>query len=240
MSKRDSRLNRRLEKKSKQTILINIAGIIVILILLIKVGIPLLVNFSLFIGQQKDNGSIVQNENSSNPAFIAPPILNPVSSATNSAQLTVSGSASSSQKVKVYLNGQLNDEIPTKNDGSFSIVVDLKKGQNTITAKTAIKDNESNFSESIDINFIDSKPTIELTSPSDGQSFSKDQNSANVSGKTSVGAKVTVNGFWAIVDENNNFSYKLPLKNGDNQIKVVVTDDAGNTIEKEIKVTYSQ
>lgn len=240
MTKRDSRLNRRLERKSQQNLLLSLAGIIVIIILLVKVGIPLLINFSLFIGQQKDNSSASQNAKSSSSSFIAPPFLDPVPSATNSAKLAISGNAIANEHVKIYVNGQLSDEIATKKDGSFSITVDIKKGQNTITAKTVVKDKESNFSDDLTTNFIDSKPKLDLTSPTEGQNFGKDQTTAPVSGKTSNGAKVTVNGFWAIVDENDNFSYNLPLQNGDNQIKVVATDDAGNTTEKDIKVTHSQ
>ena len=58
-------------------------------------------------------------------------------------------------------------------------------------------------------------------------------------GKTDSGVRITVNGFWAVIDENNNFSYSLPLQDGDNAIKVVAQDQAGNKAEKEIKVTYS-
>jgi hypothetical protein len=32
----------------------------------------------------------------------------------------------------------------------------------------------------------------------------------------------------------------MALKDGDNQIKVIATDAAGNKTEKQIKVTYSQ
>lgn len=238
MRRPDSRLSKRQEKKTKQNLILSVAGIIVVLILLFKVGVPLLVNFSLFIGQQKDSSPISQS-NSKDPSFIAPPIFDPIPSATNSAKISLTGSAIANQSVKIYVNGKLFDETPTKNDGSFSLIVDIQKGSNTINAKANVKGKDSNFSDSLTTTYIDSKPTLDITSPSDGQTFSKDQKSAPVSGKTSAGAKVTVNGFWAIVDENNNFSYSLPLQNGDNQIKIVATDDAGNSTEKDLKVTYN-
>jgi bacillopeptidase F len=78
-----------------------------------------------------------------------------------------------------------------------------------------------------------------VTSPTDGQTFAKDQGSVQVSGKTDNNVKITVNGFWAIVDDSNNFSYALPLQGGENQIKVVAEDKAGNTTQKDIKVTYN-
>jgi bacillopeptidase F len=85
---------------------------------------------------------------------------------------------------------------------------------------------------------------LDVSSPSDGQGFNKNQvntgNTINVAGKTDQGVSVTVNGFWAVVDDNNNFSYTLPLQNGDNQIKIVAVDLAGNKTEKDLKVNFSQ
>ncbi len=233
---RQSRLNRRQERKSKRNLFLSLLGIVVVIFLVIKVGIPLLVNFSLFISNKKDLA--IQN-NSGNASFISPPVLNPVPSATNSAKIALSGIGNPNQTVKIYVNDELTDELPTKKDGTFSIIEDIKKGTNTIKAKSLAEGKESGFSETITVTYIDTKPTLDLTSPSDGQTFSKASNSAPVSGKTSPGARVTVNGFWAIVDDNNNFSYNLPLQNGENQIKAVATDDAGNTTEKEVKVTYN-
>ncbi len=239
MPKRQSRLSRRIESKSKANLILSLLGILAVLFLVIKLGIPLLVNFSLSIANQKDKTTESQNANSSDTSFIAPPILNPPPIATNSAKIIVSGIGNPNQTIRIYINDQIKDDIQTKKDGSFSAMEDIAKGLNTINAKAQIKGKESDFSNSVTVTYIDTKPTLDLTSPTDGQSFSKDQNTAPVSGKTSTGAKITVNGFWAIVDDNNNFSYNLPLQNGDNQIKVVATDDAGNTTEKDVKVTYS-
>jgi bacillopeptidase F len=98
---------------------------------------------------------------------------------------------------------------------------------------------ESEFSNVLTVAFKSAPPSLNLDSPSDGQSFSKDQNTATVKGVTDPDVKVTVNGFWAITDSQGNFSYDLPLQNGDNKITVIATDMAGNKNEKDIKVTYS-
>ena len=236
--RRQSRLNRTTERRSKRNLVLSLLGIIVVFFLIIKVGIPLLVNFSLFLANRKDTTSS-QSVNSNDPSFIAPPVFDPLPSATNSAKIALSGTGNPDQTVKIYVNDNLQDEVPTKKDGTFSLTEDLKKGQNKITAKSQSKGKESDFSKPVTVTYIDTKPTLDLTSPSDGQTFTKAQNTAPVTGKTSSGARVTVNGFWAIVDDNNNFSYSLPLQNGDNQVKVVAKDDAGNTTEKNLKVTYN-
>lgn len=234
---RQSRLSRRIEKKTKKNLILSLLGIIIIIFLILKVGIPLLVNFSLLIANQKDKSTTSQN--TTNPSFISPPVLNPLPSATNSAALVISGNGNTGQTVRIYINDNLIDETPTKKDGSFSINETLKKGTNTIQTKSELNGKESDFSNSIVVTYSDTKPSLEITSPSDGQTFSKDQNTAPVSGKTDPDVKITVNGFWAIVDDNNNFSYSLPLQNGDNQIKVIATDNASNTTEKDIKITYN-
>ncbi|MEX2007820.1 MAG: hypothetical protein WD992_03530 [Candidatus Levyibacteriota bacterium] len=236
MVRRKSRLSRRTERKTKQNFILSLLGIIIVVFVVLKLGIPLLVNFSLFISNQKDNATA---QEANDPSFIAPPILNPLPVATNSAQIAVSGIGNPDQTVRIYVNDELADEVSTKKDGSFSLVQAIKKGSNSIKAKSEAKGKMSGFSNTITVSYIDTKPTLELTSPSDGQTFGKDQNMAPVTGRTSAGARITVNGFWAIVDDNHNFSYNFSLQSGDNHIKVVATDEAGNTTEKEVRVTYN-
>lgn len=238
MVRRRSRLLRHTERTTKKNFILSLLGIAIVIFVAIKFGIPLLINFSLFIAD-RGSGSDVQVTNSKDPSFISPPVLDPLPIATNSAKVFLSGVGSPNQTVKIYINNSLSSQLPTKDDGSFLLVADIRKGLNTIRAKMVVKGKESGFSESITITYIDSKPTLELSSPLDGQAFSKDQNTALVSGNTSTGARITVNGFWAIVDDQGNFSYSLPLNSGENQIKVVATDEAGNTTEKEVKVTYN-
>lgn len=231
-----SRLSRRIENQSKKNLFLSILGIIIVLILLIKFGIPLLVNFSLLIsGSNNPKEQAVRTK----AIFTNPPLLNPISTATNSAKVTVSGMAVSSQTIDLYVNDNLIDKTEADKNGNFSFDVTLNLGENKIKTKASKDNKESDSSNTLNIVYKSTPPSLEVNSPTDGQSFSKDQNTAQVAGKTDAGVKVTVNGFWAIIDENNNFSYNLSLSSGDNQIKIVVTDGAGNKTEKEIKVTYS-
>ncbi|MBI2443500.1 MAG: hypothetical protein HYV40_06395, partial [Candidatus Levybacteria bacterium] len=76
--------------------------------------------------------------------------------------------------------------------------------------------------------------------PADGQSFNGgDNRTITVSGKTTDDAKVTVNGFWAVMQPDGMFRYRLTLQDGENQIKIVSTDEANNKTEKSLKVTYA-
>lgn len=233
-----SRLSRRLDKQNQKSIFFSILGIIVVLFILIKFGIPLLINFSLFISNfNKDSSSIKNNSLS----FVAPPVLDPLFNATPSAEINISGKALPDQTINLYLNGELTDKKETKDKEDFKFEnVILKPGENTIMAKAVTEDNkESNFSAPITVIYKKDPPKLEISSPSDGQSFSKEEKSVNVSGKSDADIKVTVNDFWAIVDTEGNFSYTLKLNDGENKIKVAATDQAGNKTEKEIKVNYS-
>jgi len=231
-----SRLSRRVEQKTKKHLLLSILGIILVLLLMFKFGIPLLINISLFLSGTKSTQEQSQNYN---PSFIAPPILNPFPQATSSANVIIMGIASKDQTISLYINDSLVDSIKTKDNGTFSFKQTISTRENTIKAKAIVGNKESEFSNSITTSFKSDPPSLKISSPSDGQSFSKDQNIVDVKGTTDSDVKITVNGFWAITDDSGNFSYKLPLQNGENKIKIVATDTAGNKKELEIKVTYN-
>lgn len=235
---RRSRLSKKTEKNTKKTIILSVLGIIIILFLLFKFGIAFLINFSLFItGSNRNQQS---NTNKNEISFIAAPVLNPVSQATNSAQIIITGTTEKNQDVYLYINNSQVDQVVSSDKGIFKFIENLEKGSNQINAKVKRNDKESDFSNTLSISYQTSQPKLEVTSPSDGQQFKKDQNTAKVTGKTDFGVSVTVNGFWAQIDDANDFSYNLALQNGDNQIKIVATDQAGNKSEKELRVNYSQ
>jgi len=231
-----SRLSRKLEKKSKKIILSATLGILIVLFLVFKFAIP----FLTFLAGGSTSSS--STNTTSNQIYVAPPAINPMNSATNSAQVIITGIASSHQNVEIYVNDQKTDVKDTKDDGTFSFAnIALNQGSNTIKVRAKQNNKYSDFSDVLTITYKNQPVTLSIDNPHDGDSFSKDQNNVIVSGKTDPDIKgVTVNDFWAIVDDKGNYSYNLHLNNGDNQLKVVATDTAGNKTEKDMKVTYSQ
>lgn len=238
MSKRRSRLTLKTERRTRKTILLTSLGILIILILLIKFGVNVLVGFSVFLAGTKNQTPT--NSKTSGDTFIAAPVLNPLPNATNSAAIIISGRSRSDKTIKLFINNDLKDTAQSDKNGNFSFNQTLSAGDNLIETKIEQNNNSSDFSNSFTVSFKNSAPSLTIDSPSDGQSFLKDQNSVNVTGKTDANVAVTVNGFWAIINESNNYSYNLSLQNGDNQIKVIAVDSAGNKTEKDLKVTYSQ
>lgn len=235
-----SRLSRRIENQSRKNLILTTLGIIAVVAFLVKFGMPLFINSTLLVINAKNEDEQEQTQNKT-VSFIPPPILDPTFTATNSANVTISGSAGANQQVKLYLSGELIDTQKAKSDGKFSFKnVRIINGENTIKTKTVSKDNkQSEFSNTLTVTLKTTLPTLSLDSPSDGQSFSKDDKYANVSGKTDPGVKVTITDLWAIVDTDGKFSYNFPLQNGENKIKVTAVDEAGNKTKMERKVTYS-
>lgn len=235
-----SRLSRKIENQSRKNLILTILGIIVVVGFLVKFGMPLLINSTLLVINAKNEDSQEQSKTKT-VSFIPPPILDPTFNATNSANVTISGSAGENQKVNLYLNGELIDSQSVKTDGRFYFKnIKIINGENIIKTKAVTESNkQSEFSNILTITFKNTPPTLSLDSPSDGQSFSKDDKYANVSGKTDPGVKVTVNDLWAIVDTDGKFSYSFPLQNGENKIKIQAVDEASNKTEMERKVNYS-
>lgn len=224
-----------MERQSQRNLTLSILGIVIILFLLIKVGVSLLANFALLLSNYKTS-TIQTNQG---PNFVSSPQLNPLPEATNSAELKFSGQAQPNSTIDLYLNDSIIDKTDAGKDGKFSFDLTLSKGDNKIYTRARIDKSVSDPSQSFDVLFKNTPPSLNITSPPDGAQFSKDQSPISITGTTDGQNQVTVNGFWAIVDQNNNFLYKLPLQNGDNQIKVIAVDNAGNKTEKDIKVTYS-
>ncbi len=239
-----SRLSRREENNSKKSIAMSLLGIIAILFLVVKFGIPLLGNLGSFLSAHGKNANVetvVKKD-----VFVAKPELDALPTATNSATITISGTAQAKQTIKLYVNGSLEDTTDVTNDKKFEFLDQLlTTGDNLIQVKAIEKDetgheHESNFSDSFTISLTKNAPSLTIDQPTDHQTFSKDSSPTTVKGKTGPGVKVTVNDLWAIVDNNGNYSYDLPLKGGDNKITVKATDNANNSAEKDITVTYNQ
>jgi bacillopeptidase F len=233
-----SRLNRTTERKTKRQLILYVGGIIVILFVLFKFGIPALTNLSLFLSSKNSSGQ----ETATNSKMVIPaPVMNEPFTATNSASITVSGTATTKTTVQLFVNSSLVDTQAVKDDGSFSFSgVNLTQQQNTIQTKAKTDKTTSDYSDTWTVSYIQKAPSLSIDTPHDNDSFDSSHPTAVVSGKTDPDVRVTVNGFWAIVTGSGNYSYTLALQNGDNHIDVVATDAAGNTTKQSITVHHSQ
>lgn len=232
-----SRLSRTKDSKTKKQLAFSLVGIILVIFVLFKFGIPALTSLSLFLSSK--NGTTPE-EIAKSKTLLTPPILTQSFSATSSASITVNGTASPKQTIQLYVNGSLVDTTPTRDDGSFQFTgVNLTQQQNTIQAKarstSSGQDKTSDYSDTWNVSYLQKAPSLSVDSPHDNDNVG---GSVVVKGKTDPDVRVTVNDFWAIVDASGNYSYTLSVQNGDTHIVVVATNAAGATTKQELTVHH--
>ncbi len=235
-----SHIKRHSEEQKKHTILFSILGSIVIILFLAIYGLPLFTKYILYLGNTKSPANITPAQDGIN--YVAPPVLDDTFSATNSATMTVKGIASKDQQIKLFVNGSIVDQQTTDNKGDFKFTnVNLNPGSNQIETKAySGTTKESAYSNVLNITYLNKGPTLNIASPSDGQTFSGGSNQTlHIQGNTEPNCNVTINGSWAIVNSDGSFTYDFPLQNGDNHITFVSTDQAGNSTTVQRKVTFN-
>ncbi len=218
---------------------IRLGASLVIIFLLVKFGIPGLVSLSLWMGGlHKDTTTTTKQQQQQ---FIAPPLLTQTFTATNSATISISGTGTANATVKLYNNGNYLDSMTIGSDGNFTFdQVTLTDGQNSLQAKVTQNNAESDFSDPLTIAYLHAQPKLDISSPHDGDQFDKNTTSTTITGATDPNVTVTINGYRAIVDTTGNFSYSYQLKSGDNPLKIIATDAAGNTTEKDLTIKSNQ
>lgn len=233
----DSRLKTNIKRQAVHNVVIVIFGFVLLVVILVFFGSTILTNFSLFVEKSQGNNDSNNTQSTQSDSYIAPPTLNTIATATNKPQVTVSGFGQNNQTIILYVNNQETDKT-TVSDNKFNFSpVQLQNGQNAIKVKAEVDNKQSSFSNVDTISYLKNPPSLTISSPQDGQGFSKNTSpSVSITGSTDIGANVTVNGSWAIVDDQGKFSYLYTLKDGDNDIKAVSTDSAGNQTTKEIHI----
>lgn len=207
---------------------------------LLTSGFSFLINSSVFVGNLFGGGR------SEYDFGTAPKFYNiefdEVPAATNSASLQVSGIAENLDEITIYVNGSRSKKIEVDSEGKFSTVLsNYDQGTNTLYAiGRNDKTKQNKKTEIISFLYKTAKPTIEISEPSDGSRTPRDE--IKVSGKTDAEEDMTVRvqGALTTVDASGNFQSFVRLKEGENKIKITVTDAAGNTEEKEITVYYEK
>jgi hypothetical protein len=232
-----SRLKSNIKRKAIHNVILVICGFVILVIVLIFFGANLLTSFSLLVEKSQGNNDTTSS-GQQDTTFVAPPTLNTLADAVNKPQVDVSGFGLKNQTIELYVNEQLVDKAEVGSDNKFHFsTVALKEGQNTIKVKANVNNKQSDFSNIDTISYLKNPPSLSISNPQDGQGFSKGSSpTVSIQGQTDIGAKVTVNGAWAIVDEQGKYNYLYTLKDGDNDIKAVATDDAGNQTTKEIHI----
>ncbi|MFH1898904.1 MAG: hypothetical protein ABIJ82_00320 [Patescibacteria group bacterium] len=101
-------------------------------------------------------------------------------------------------------------------------------GQKVIENEEEIKVVDQNASETGEV-------FLHITSPKDKDTVTSSL--LTIKGTTVAGAEVFINDKETKADKNGNFSINVPLEEGENILLVIMNDDLGNYIEKQLTVT---
>jgi hypothetical protein len=231
-----SRLEKHQNKQVVQRILIAVVLFVAAIVFLFSVGIKMLVSFTLFLNQLANGNSRQQSVQKTE--FFNTVNIDPIPSATNSAEIWFSGTALNFDSLEIYLNDEKQDEI-TISDTFSGQVKGLEKGENKvhfIAKSTHSKDTKK--TPTYEILFKSDKPKLEVQEPSDKSRTNKED--IRVSGTTDSETEIRINGQPIIVDVQGKFTSLLRLKDGENKINITAEDIVGNQEVKELTVTYSK
>jgi hypothetical protein len=225
------------EKRNLRSAILLIVISIVAITVLVIYGIPVVGKISSYVSGLKGG---VSSANDKTPP--APPRFDTYPDFTNKTTISLSGNAEPGATVKLTFNGS-EQEVLVDKDGNFSLLdLKLKDGDNNFSAFT--QDPAGNVSQkTVDakIVFDNKTPDLTIESPADGtQFFGSEQRQATIKGTTDSGSSVTINDRIVSVDETGKFQYTLTLSGGENKFTVKSVDPAGNSVEKELKLTFSE
>ncbi len=169
-----------------------------------------------------------------------PPVFLDAPKATNKDSITLTGRALQGSSVKIFVNGPEKGNTTVGNDGIFTFSeIHLNVGTNSIFAKSYDdKGNESESSEFLIINYDKEAPKITIEKPKDGDTVKNLDKRIEIEGKIDEKATITINEKTAIQKSDLSFNYFMSASEGDVEIKIEVTDIAGNKSTEEFKVKY--
>jgi len=239
MRKFYSRLAKKEEARSVRRTIIYGTLTILFSVGLLFIGIPTLAKISVLLLDIRKSNSVPDKTDTIPPA---PPEFNSLPDATNSSSLSISGYAEPGSTVIVFQNDSQVKTALTSKDGNFLVNdITLSEGKNEFYAVAQDESgNKSQPSEKVVIYLNSKPPELTVDQPQDGSVFNGDKNKKiTVSGKTNPDVALTLNDHVIVLNNEGSFSYLYTLNDGENSLKIVATDQAGNKTEKEIKVTFN-
>ena len=212
---------------------------IVLLFSIFKWGVPAIINMAVFLGDLKASGEPVGQEDTLPPTS---PVLSYLPSATTSGALSINGYTEAEASVKLYRSGSELAETIANDEGDFEFVgVDLLKDENIFYAVAYdMAGNESSQSNRVSILYDTDAPDLTIDTPTDGEQFyGESRRTITVNGSCDPNSDVRVNEYSVVVSANGLYSTRIRLEEGNNQIRVVAVDSAGNETEEVVNVNYS-
>lgn len=207
---------------------------VIFIVVMYKWGIPF------FVEVIAGKGSVLINQEQD---VIPPqsPVLSALPEATGSASILVEGYTEAGAALDLMVNDAISQTSKAEADGSFAIYGILSIGSNRVYVRAA--DEAGNVSSSeVKLVSFDNKPVVlTVLSPKDGSEFfGKNNQVIDITGEVNKAySQVIINNSFVVLDKEGKFSHRFQLADGNNEIKIVASDRAGNTDETMIKILYT-
>ena len=105
---------------------------------------------------------------------------------------------------------------------------------------TANNKEVSEKSETLTITYDDQKPKITIMKPNNNEQLSGVDSRIKVTGNVDEPASMQINSHLVITDSSGNFDTVIGVKDGENIIKFMAKDLAGNETSTSIKIHYDK
>lgn len=237
MIKRRSRLIRTEERRNVRRALFYTTLTIVALAAFILLGLPSIARFAAFLTDLRTSTQPIEKNDTTSPIQ---PQFDPISEYTNETTIEITGQTEPGATVTIFYNKK-REEVLANNNGEFSYGVSLQKGTNTISAQA--KDgagNESQQTELIKVLFDNVPPKLEITKPeSESKYFGSKQRQVTIEGTTEANANLTINERLVVVENDGSFAFVTTLSEGENTFNFIAKDQADNSTEASLSLTFS-
>lgn len=165
------------------------------------------------------------------------PLLNTPLTATNSAQLELSGFAQPGAEVVLLLNARESSSSTAGDDGAFAVALNLEDGENTLAVFSRTDEETTSANSQEFLVVLDREtPNIVIDEPQPDQRFDRKTQTITVRGLTEGGSKIYINDRLVTSSLDGAFSASVSLKDGANELTIVVVDKAGNRAEQKLTV----
>ncbi len=235
--RKNFRFSRFEERKNIRRAFVFIVLTIALMSVLFFWGIPAIAKMASFISEIGKSDDPITQEDHIPPA---PPRIEDVPQATNKLSIDIKGTTEASATVIINFNGN-TEEIIAGTGGEFSKSYKLLDGDNSFVLKARDQaGNESQPTQTYKLVFDNDDPKLEVKSPSDGASFfGSSGRQITIQGTTDSSADLSINDRFVSVSDNGEFSFTTSLSDGTNEFNIKATDEAGNSSDKKLSVSFN-
>jgi hypothetical protein len=229
-----SRLARRQSKKiARQSMLmigLAIAGLLLFIFIIMPQAIQLF--FRIF-----GSGNLDFVQADSVPPQV--PVLSLLPEATKESTLELKGYGEAGSDVVVVRNGEEVGRSEVNSEGQFTYNLELIDGDNLMGIYGIDDADNQSTSRSFLIVRDTEAPMLAFEDlEDDRQILLRENQNLQIRGETEPDSQLTLNDRSVYVKSDGTFSTSFYLNEGDNQLKFVVTDLAGNRTEREVRVNF--